>query len=282
MCFQSKIKWCRYSVYGLFAMALIMFAAMASAQTRAPLKPAAAKGPPGSNLAAAIRFDNGLLSVRIKGLPLSQILSEIVRQGNLTLVSYGPLDENISIEFKNLSLEEGLRRILRHHSFALAHAPPEPDKASSTASPSRKLWIIPRGNGAPARRSRRAAVRRPAPAPAAVVGNDAVADAARPETDFIETPPVGSSGESDPDDLAESLQSVLEELDEESMEKAMEILSESEDPFNTENLARLLREGGVDLTPEAREALKGLSRNNAPPLPEPYTAERQSETAEED
>ena len=70
----------------LIATLVILAAAAAPAQTRQPAGTRVPKGPPASILAKAIRYQNGLLSVRINGLSLSHILAEIARQGNLKLL----------------------------------------------------------------------------------------------------------------------------------------------------------------------------------------------------
>jgi type II secretory pathway component HofQ len=55
----------------------------------------------------------------VKDVSLKELLEEISRQSGLSVVGSGSLDEKITIEFHNLPLDEGLRLILRHHSFAL-------------------------------------------------------------------------------------------------------------------------------------------------------------------
>ena len=57
--------------------------------------------------------------VKVKDASLKELLDEIARQSGLSVAGSGPLDERVTIEFHNLSLDEGIRLILRHHSFAL-------------------------------------------------------------------------------------------------------------------------------------------------------------------
>ena len=66
-----------------------------------------------------IQFANDLLTVKVKDLPLKELLQEIARQSGLSVVDSGSLDNKVTIEFHGLPLDEGMRLILRHHSFAL-------------------------------------------------------------------------------------------------------------------------------------------------------------------
>ena len=50
---------------------------------------------------------------------LKELLDEISHQSGLSVVGSGSLDDKVTIEFHNLPLDEGMRLILRHHSFAL-------------------------------------------------------------------------------------------------------------------------------------------------------------------
>ncbi|MDX1487156.1 MAG: HEAT repeat domain-containing protein [Acidiferrobacterales bacterium] len=80
-------------------------------------------------------FAGGHLSVRVQDVPLGDLLDEIAGKGGLTVVRYVALDRRVTLEFYRLSLEEALRRILRHRSFVLEYAFARP----------RTLWILPQG-----------------------------------------------------------------------------------------------------------------------------------------
>ena len=88
------------------------------AQTGDKLKTTKAQTQP-SQSASFIQFANDLLTVEAQDVPLKELLDEIARQSGLSVVGFGSLDDDITIEFHSLSLDEGMRLILRHHSFAL-------------------------------------------------------------------------------------------------------------------------------------------------------------------
>jgi hypothetical protein len=92
-----------------------------------------------------IQYESGLLTVHAREHRLRDLLQAVAHKGDLSIVSYAALDEAVSFAFDRLPLDQGLRRILRRHSFVLEparHADAEP----STAPPSRRtLWILPAG-----------------------------------------------------------------------------------------------------------------------------------------
>lgn len=80
-------------------------------------------------------FADDRLTARVQDVPLGRVLDEIARTTGLTVVRHVALDQPVSAEFYQLSLERGLRRILRHRSFVLEYALSRP----------RTLWILPQG-----------------------------------------------------------------------------------------------------------------------------------------
>lgn len=80
-------------------------------------------------------FADGYVTVRVRDLPLGELLDEIARKSGLTVVQHVALDWTVTLEFHRLSLEQALRRILRHRSFVLEYALARP----------RTLWILPQG-----------------------------------------------------------------------------------------------------------------------------------------
>ena len=78
------------------------------------------------------------LTVKVKEILLKELLSEIAYQGDLTVVVNTSLKERVTVEFHGVPLEEGLQRILMHHSFALEYG----EKTQSAVLLPRKLWIF--------------------------------------------------------------------------------------------------------------------------------------------
>lgn len=80
-------------------------------------------------------FADGYLTVRVRDIPLGKLLDEIARQSGLAVVRHVALNRRVTLEFYRLSLEQALRRILRHRSFVLEYGVTQP----------RSLWILPQG-----------------------------------------------------------------------------------------------------------------------------------------
>ncbi len=95
-----------------------------------------------SQSARFIQFVNDQLTVKVKDVSLQELLEGIARQGGLTLVLSGSLEDRITIEFHQLPLDEGLRRILGYQSFAVEYAQQTPEESPSTVRRPTKLWIF--------------------------------------------------------------------------------------------------------------------------------------------
>ncbi len=89
-----------------------------------------------------IQFANDLLSVEVQDVSLREVLQEIARQGGLTLVPSGSLEDRITVEFYQLPLGEALRRILRQWSFAVEYFQQRPEESPSTVPQPKTLWIL--------------------------------------------------------------------------------------------------------------------------------------------
>ncbi len=90
-------------------------------------------------------FAKDNLTVKVRDVLLHELLDEIARQSGLKVVPYVALDERVTLEFHHLSLERGLRRILRHRSFLLEYPQQPSEDRQSAVAPSATLWILPQG-----------------------------------------------------------------------------------------------------------------------------------------
>jgi hypothetical protein len=86
---------------------------------------------PGSADAGAevslVRLDDGLLSVRVYDLPLRVILMEIGRLSAIEMVVDRAITERVSVQFENVPVDEGLKRLVTHSDAAgymLLYDPP--------------------------------------------------------------------------------------------------------------------------------------------------------------
>lgn len=129
----------------LYLLCLIVSLPCLSSIIRAEdtLKAKGAKTNP-SQRAHFIQFDNDQLTVKVKDVSLKELLEEIARQGDLTLVLSGSLEEQITIEFHLLSLEEGLRRIFRQRNFAVEYSTTSEESPPTGRRP-KALWVFSGG-----------------------------------------------------------------------------------------------------------------------------------------
>lgn len=80
-----------------------------------------------SQRALSVQFDNDFLTVKAEDVPLQEVLQEIARQSDLSVEGSGLLEDKITIQFDRLTLDEGLRLILRRYSFALVYVQKAPE-----------------------------------------------------------------------------------------------------------------------------------------------------------
>ena len=94
---------------------------------------------------AVIRFEDGGLTVHVKGIALEKLLGEISRVSGLALVCYGSLEDHVSVTFERLPLEEALRRILSRKDYVLEYVSrSSKHNQPGTLRPSR-LWLFDKG-----------------------------------------------------------------------------------------------------------------------------------------
>lgn len=114
--------------------------ARAEAVAEAPVSEASKATSRGS-----IHYENDRLTMRVKDVPVGDVLEEIARQSDLTLVLHEPMQAAISIEFYRLSLEDALRRILGEQGFALEYAQPSSREVQQPVSKPEMLWVFAKG-----------------------------------------------------------------------------------------------------------------------------------------
>lgn len=90
---------------------------------------------------ALVRIKDGRLSVEAHQAPLDALLTEISDQSGIAVFYDGLADQFISIDFQDLALDQGLRKILEHQDVFLLYG-----AGGSGHAPS-ALWVYPRGRG---------------------------------------------------------------------------------------------------------------------------------------
>ena len=108
-----------------------------------------------SQSALSVQFGNDLLSVKAKDVPLKELIDEIARQSDLSVEGSGILEDRVTIQFDRLTLDEGIRLILRRHNFALVYTQKEPESSQTAVQRLETLRIFSKGGeeGFPTKRS---------------------------------------------------------------------------------------------------------------------------------
>ena len=108
-----------------------------------------------------VQFNNNLLTVKAKNALLSKVFEEIVDQTGAKISLSAPTEELVSVEFSGLSLEQGLKRLIRGFDYVFIYGlekakggPPEMDviifsKSGGTSKISPKYGVVPPEKRAP-------------------------------------------------------------------------------------------------------------------------------------
>ena len=80
--------------------------------------------PPGEET-FEIKFSNGQLSAKLKNSPLEKVLKEIMEQSGARIWLNDAIDATVTMEFQNVPIREGVRRILKDKNYAFLYAPNE-------------------------------------------------------------------------------------------------------------------------------------------------------------
>jgi hypothetical protein len=78
---------------------------------------------------AAIAFNDGKLSVDLRDADLADVLQQIAVRAGFQLTTSGPL-RRVTAVFTDVSLEEGIRRLVRDHELMLVYRPAKADRAA--------------------------------------------------------------------------------------------------------------------------------------------------------
>jgi hypothetical protein len=118
--------------------ALLLIPGASHAQSPAP-----AIGADPSQLLSYVRYQDGLLSVKVHQLPLTILLQEISRLSGIDISIDPSIVQQVSLEFDNLPMEEGLKRLLRSHNIVLVYR--DPSAASPSKTGIEKAIVLPAG-----------------------------------------------------------------------------------------------------------------------------------------
>jgi len=196
-----------------------------------PGKPAPAK--PTDQPRPIITFKDGRLTVQVQNRSLEWVLEEISRQVRVAIVRAAAVGgEQISLQMKDLPLDEALRQILPQHDTFFFYGSQKNGPALLRA-----VWVYPRGQG-----------RGLAPVP--------------PETWASTAELEGRLGDSDPAVRAQSLEGLIERKQGQALDVVLRGLGDWDERVRTQALYGALN-AGVTIPPEtlAQMALGDPSSN---------------------
>jgi len=96
-----------------------------------------------ADVSVHVAITDEAISIRARDTSLRNVLEELSRQSNLTIMSQDPLDDLVTVDIAAQSLPEAVRRLLRQKSFMLHqlnYLADRPDGASYN-----RLWIFSEG-----------------------------------------------------------------------------------------------------------------------------------------
>jgi type II secretory pathway component GspD/PulD (secretin) len=85
-----------------------------------------------------IHFERGRLTVALREAPIKAVLEEIGHRTGIEIVFLDSIRQNISLEFENLPLEEGVRRLLKNYGLSLV-------TAGADSNPLEKVFVVEGG-----------------------------------------------------------------------------------------------------------------------------------------
>lgn len=94
-----------------------------------------------------ISVQHGLLSVKVHQLPLQALLKEISRLSGVEIVIYGSITETVSMQFENLPLDEGLKRLVGSSGVMLVYEESSSQKRSPAKTALKKAIVLSKGEG---------------------------------------------------------------------------------------------------------------------------------------
>lgn len=177
-----------------------------------------------------LKTEKDRIMLRATDIPLREILTEVVNQTGIRIIVHGELDGLLSVDFSDLPLEEGLKRLVKEFNYVFIY---EPGKGKSGA-PSVTEVIIYSKKGEFPKRSLEPRV---------------ITRQGRSLQEEEESPEVKEA-------TFESLVKALEDKDPEVREEAVDNLGESEDERAVTHLTEvLLKDRDADVREVAAEAL---------------------------
>ncbi len=74
-----------------------------------------------SAIPGSVEVKDNKLTISAENIPLDQLLSMVAEKSDVSILYYGSLKESVSLSISNVSIEEGLRKLLRRCSFSFQY-----------------------------------------------------------------------------------------------------------------------------------------------------------------
>ncbi len=140
---MKQLERCTYNLVSIAVGIFLLLPAMVQAKNPTPAQP----GVRSSHSIPVVRFDDGHLTVKVRNIPLRELLKEVAWESGLALVLLSPLQDRIDIEFHGLRLDNALRRILRHRNFVVEYGEQADKAGKSVVIRPAKLWVFGNEDG---------------------------------------------------------------------------------------------------------------------------------------
>lgn len=163
-----------------------------------------------------ITSEDNLLSVELVNAPLIDVLRRIEQEFGYKAHYHGELDDLISLTFNDLPLEKGLRRLTANHSLSVASRPALESLPQDAPKHISEVWVLSKSSSSKSSQVARSIVARP--------------------------PPI------QPDNIEESDENVLEQIDSEDQEDILldQVLDDPDTNRSSQQkaIANLVKIGG--------------------------------------
>ena len=87
-----------------------------------------------------IAYDRGLLSLSVESIKVRRVLKAVAEKAGISSTWPKNLEKIVTVEFYNVLLEEGLRRILKDLSYALIYTPSGERTGAETVT---RVYVCP-------------------------------------------------------------------------------------------------------------------------------------------
>ena len=140
---MKQLERCTYNLVSIAVGIFLLLPAMVLAKNPIPAQP----GVRSSHSIPVVRFADERLTVKVRDIPLRELLKEVAWESGLALVLLSPLQDRVTMEFHGLRLDKALRRILRHRNFVVEYDEQTAKSGKFMVIRAAKLWVFGNEDG---------------------------------------------------------------------------------------------------------------------------------------